>query len=140
MQTFLPYEDFRQSAESLDNLRLGKQRVENLQIMQALLFGRGWLYHPAVRMWRGYARALLNYQEKICFEWIERGFKDTCYVKTSNLYFDTAGFDEPHVFPHWLGDHAFHISHQSNLVRKDPRFYRRRFPNVPDNLPYIWPV
>lgn len=39
MQTFLPYSDFERSAASLDDLRLGKQRVETLQIMQSL-FGK----------------------------------------------------------------------------------------------------
>ena len=36
MQTFLPYEDFRASARVLDRQRLGKQRVEAKQILQAL--------------------------------------------------------------------------------------------------------
>lgn len=35
--TFLPYPNFIGSAKVLDRLRLGRQRVENLQIMQALL-------------------------------------------------------------------------------------------------------
>ena len=26
------------------------------------------------------------------------------------------------------------------LDRKDPGFYRPRFPDVPDDLPYVWPV
>ena len=33
-----------------------------------------------------------------------------------------------------------HLSHQSNLVRKDREFYAPLFPGVPDDLPYIWPV
>lgn len=37
MQTFLPYPNFKASARVLDTKRLGKQRVENLQIMSALL-------------------------------------------------------------------------------------------------------
>lgn len=36
MQTFLPYADFAESASVLDQKRLGKQRVETLQIFQAL--------------------------------------------------------------------------------------------------------
>ena len=32
MQTFLPYADFQRSAQVLDYKRLGKQRVEALQI------------------------------------------------------------------------------------------------------------
>ena len=39
MQTFLPYPSFYFSAKSLDNKRLGKQRVEVLQILKTLSFG-----------------------------------------------------------------------------------------------------
>ena len=42
MQTFLPYPDFAASAAALDDRRLGKQRVEALQVLRALvrpLFG-----------------------------------------------------------------------------------------------------
>jgi hypothetical protein len=42
--------------------------------------------------------------------------------------------------PGWLGDPAFHRSHQSALVRKDPDWYRPHFPDVPDDLPYVWPA
>ena len=55
MQTFLPYKDFSRSAKVLDRQRLGKQRVEGLQILQCLL-GIGslrWKNHPAVKMWKG---------------------------------------------------------------------------------------
>ena len=41
--------------------------------------------------------------------------------------------------PPWLGDPAFHRSHQSVLVRKDPEHYRKFFPDVPDDLSYVWP-
>jgi hypothetical protein len=30
-----------------------------------------------------------------------------------------------------------HDSHRSALVRKDPAHYRRFFPDVPDDLPYL---
>lgn len=36
MQTFLPYTDFKSCARVLDDKRLGKQRVECLQILKAL--------------------------------------------------------------------------------------------------------
>jgi hypothetical protein len=42
--------------------------------------------------------------------------------------------------PAWLGDPALHRSHQSALLRKDPEFYGPRFPEVPNDLPYVWPV
>jgi len=37
MQTFLPYASYAKTAETLDQKRLGKQRVETLQVMQVLL-------------------------------------------------------------------------------------------------------
>ena len=40
MQTFLPYKDFRKSAQVLDYKRLGKQRVEAWQIYQTLKQGK----------------------------------------------------------------------------------------------------
>jgi hypothetical protein len=42
--------------------------------------------------------------------------------------------------PPWLGDDAVHRSHRSALVRKDPEHYRPRFPDVPPDLPYVWPA
>lgn len=53
MQTFLPYKSFAESAACLDNKRLGKQRVEVLQILKALHNpSYGWQNHPAVKMCR----------------------------------------------------------------------------------------
>lgn len=69
MQTFLPYADFDRCAEVLDNRRLGKQRVETLQIMRALTVpGYAWQSHPAVLMWKGYEEALAAYGMAVCRE------------------------------------------------------------------------
>lgn len=140
MQTFLPYADFEKTAASLDMKRLGKQRVETMQIVKSILTPeqRGWQNHPAVNMWRGYLGALLDYQAAICYEWVaNRGYKDTCLEKTEVLL---QGQDVTNDYPDWLGDSKIHTSHQSNLVRKDPIFYRAVFPNVPNDLEYVWPV
>jgi len=37
VQTFLPYPDFKQSAQTLDWKRLEKQRVEGMQLLKAIL-------------------------------------------------------------------------------------------------------
>lgn len=151
MQTFLPYigeyddslQLYEECAGLLDQKRLGKQRVENLQIMRSLFIGKGWVNHPAVKMWRGHEWSLLKYQYAICQEWaIECGFKDTCLAKSIRLYFEHFDPDAraDHSDPPWLGDPELHLSHQSNLIRKDPEYYSKRFPGVPDDLPYIWPV
>ena len=54
MQTFITSIDFKLCARVLDRQRLGKQRVEVLQILQTLLGeSTGWRNHPCVRMWKG---------------------------------------------------------------------------------------
>lgn len=129
MQTFLPYSDFHSSARVLDNKRLGKQRVEVLQLVRGQ-----WKNHPAAKMWRGYEIALIWYGQLICMEWQRRGFKDTCLEKISK---ERDRF-ESNGYPPWLGDNAFHASHRSNLLRKNPEHYSQYF-NDPNDLPYIWP-
>jgi hypothetical protein len=140
MQTFLPFPSLRDSAAVLDRQRLGKQRVETMQIMKTLLTGGGWQNHPAVKMWQGYEECLLMYQESVCAEWIGRGYVDTCMSKTQEMYTMDRGMIGGILYPPWFGDDNFHFAHQSNLVRKDPDHYRQYFPEVPDDLEYIWPV
>jgi len=138
MQTFLPYPDFTESARVLDRQRLGKQRVETMQITKALLVpGAGWSNHPATRMWRGHEGALLDYQIAVCTEWTNRGYKDSCLGKTTDLAAEH-GVAPGGAPPPWLGDEAFHLSHRSNLVRKGG-LYPRLWPDVPADLPYVWP-
>lgn len=70
VQTFLPYASFRRSARVLDSRRLGKQRVETLQVLRALeIEDYGWKSHPVVRMWRGYTEALVTYGKEMVVEW-----------------------------------------------------------------------
>lgn len=141
MQTFLPYPDFTQSAKVLDRQRLGKQRVEVVQILNVLHELRdGYRNHPAVKMWRGYEPQLCEYGLVMCNEWISRRYNDTCHEKISqHLEWATDGSFTLEK-PPWFGDLNFHLSHQSNLVRKDPNHYRRFFPDVSPDLDYIWPV
>ena len=149
MQTFLPYADFDASARVLDTKRLGKQRVECLQVLRGLTIPTyGWRHHPAVKMWRGHEEALGRYSLTCCAVWVERGFADTvagtlsvelaaaglAQVRTQ------AGLADAGALPPWLGDQAFHLSHRSSLLRKDPEHYGRVFADVPDDLPYVWPA
>jgi hypothetical protein len=148
VQTFLPYPDFAASAAVLDRLRLGKQRVETLQVLRGLTVPRyGWRHHPAVKMWAGYEEALVRYGLEMCREWTAAGRGDTVAatlvvdfeqhrghrtVRTQEELARVAGL------PPWLGREDFHLSHRSSLVRKNPDFYRPVFGDVPD-LPYVWP-
>lgn len=96
--------------------------------------------NPVTRMWRGFEPQLCEYGITICEEWISRGYRDSLKTKLEwHLDMATSGeftMDKPP----WFGDHAFHLAHQSNLLRKDPVHYGQFFKGVPNNLPYIWPV
>ena len=138
MQTFLPYSSYSKSAHILDMKRLGKQRVEAYQILRNLAGisnGTGWTNHPAVKLWKGHGLELISYNIAICEEWISRGYKDTVLEKTIAL---EKYFKGQYGKPDLIGNREFHVSHQSNLVRKLPQHYRKYFPNVSDSLPYIW--
>jgi hypothetical protein len=141
MQTFLPYESFSESAKVLDRSRLGKQRVEAYQILRVLTGeSKGWINHPATKMWRGHEGALARYALIMCAEWINRGYKDTCTEKIECIL-NTISYDTEDKFinPAWLGG-PIHASHRSNLLRKDKQFYSKYGWTEQDNLPYIWPV
>ena len=149
MQTFTPYSDFQASARALDTKRLGKQRVEVIQIVRAITVpGYAWSSHPAVLMWKGYEEALGRYGLTMCDVWIERGFGDTC---AATIVADLESFGISSIrsypelaaargLPQWLFDPDVLRSHRSALIRKDPGHYRHRFPDVPDDIDYVWPV
>lgn len=149
MQTFLPYADFEGSARALDVKRLGKQRVEVIQVIRALTrTGYGWAHHPAVLMWKGYEEALGSYGLVMCEVWVAAGFADTC-AATIRADLAAAGVKQIRqqsqlaaagALPPWLGDEELHRSHRSALLRKDPEHYARLFADVPSDLPYQWPV
>ena len=150
MQTFLPDPDFRQSALLLDRRRLGKQRVEALQVLRGLTVpGYGWRHHPAVRMWTGYEEALVRYGLEVCRVWCEQGHQDSCAgsllaglpaPRPGTEVRDQRQLAADGELPPWLGDEAFHESHRSALLRKDPQTYADLFAGTPDDLPYVWPA
>jgi hypothetical protein len=142
LQTFLPYADFEMTAKCLDYRRLGKQRVEALQIWDVLegikhskngekIKSNGWSNHPAVKMWKNNIGCLRKYGMVICQEWRNRGYKDTLLPVFSIC--------ENQEKPKWLGDESFHLSHRSNLMRKDQCHYSKFF-KCSNNLEYIWPI
>lgn len=165
MNTFLPYKSFEESAKCLDYRRLGKQRVECLQILNALISGpyqklnsnkweplseqqyqpfdhfhrkTPWYSHPATQMWKNYKEALIEYGMIMCREWLNRDYKDTVLEKLDNLDWNK---EKETIYPPWLGDEKFHLAMKSNLIRKNPEYYRPIFgENIPDNLPYVWKI
>ncbi len=150
MQTFLPYPDFTASAATLDAKRLGKQRVETIQVLRGLTLPTyGWRHHPAVKMWTGYEEALVRYGLDMCTVWCATGRADTCATTLVTDLAAHCGLQAVRTqqelaaagdLPPWLGDEPLHVSHQSALIRKEPAHYRPLFgDDVPDDLPYVWP-
>lgn len=116
-----------------------------MQVLRALVFPsyKGWKNHPATRMWRGFTAALVAYGVAVCDEWTRRGRADA--VGETLLQFsggqrpDMMQLRRAGALPPWLGLEELHVSHRSALVRKLPEHYRSYFPDVPDDLPYVWP-
>jgi hypothetical protein len=167
MQTFLPRPSYADSAKCLDNKRLGKQRVENLQIAKSILTGSHitaqnarwykngpsrigkrtpWYNHPAVAMWSKNLSALVVYHEACVAEWISRGYGDTTESKMRDLL---AGFGYAMADtspPPFIGDDDFHSSHRAILLDKDNAYYSSHgWGEVPakkhkGSYPYFWPT
>jgi len=142
MQTFLPVatDDFSEVAVLLDNKRLNKQALEGWQIMLTLLEldpagnhrqPKGWVNHPAVRMWHGYESSLCNYVVEMVVEWKRRGYQSTIADKALNTYdralelgllYETGSAD----LPHWMSDPIYDdlaSSHRTALLSKDYGWY-----------------
>jgi len=114
MITFHPYSDFRQSAAVLDRQRLGKQRIECLQMVRALVGETlGWRNHPSTRLWRGYTQALVRYGIAMCDEWQQRGYRDATQDKL--LQYRKPG---AYALPRWLFDEQFLSGMRARLLDK----------------------
>ena len=137
VNTFIPYSDFKKCAKVLDNKRLGKQRVEAMQIINILegkSKGIGWKNHVVTRLWTGYIDALKLYHNTIVEEWIRRGFNNTMklYKLPKNI-----------EMPWFIYNKSIQYSHRANLIRKLKSHYYPKFgKSVPVHWikhKYIWP-
>jgi len=126
-----------------------------------------WGSHPAVKMWVGYVKALIAYSECCILELAARaGRADSAFPsfdmtrkhRLALLYREACLVEDPrtdrhlaslsdgwrtctaYLMPMFMGNTDFHESHRSNLIRKLPAYYRPLWPDVPDNLPYVWPT
>ena len=131
MQTFLPCADLVESAQCLDDKRLGNQRREAKAILNAMLDPKSRLrHHPAVLMWQGYSSALRLYYDAVVAEWIMRGFLHNggrMQVRDAPM-------------PWWLGDERLHSSHRAALMEKNPGWYRQFDWSEKPAIDYYWPV
>ena len=87
--------------------------------------------------------------------WLSFGYRDTCREKILSMLGEhgysgsekkleeryeaaLAGTDRAFL-PPWFGDEAFHRSHRSNLLRKEPQWYGQFGWTEPADLAYEWP-
>lgn len=138
MNTFLPFASYTESAKALDRLRLGKQRLEVLQMLVALRVPdrRGWRNHPCTLAWRGCSNSLVHYGVEVCSEWQRRGYTDTLLSQIRAHFVPIGNFSlEESPRPAWTLDHRVHDMYRRRLVTKDRRFYSWKFPawaNLPN--------
>lgn len=147
MQTFAPEGILIDLGfQALDYRRLGKQRVEAWQILNVLRGvdnngspkdHKGWVNHPATRMWEGHIAALALYGMRCCEEWKSRGYKDSLLPRFTSVFNEFVRYGDDPTPPAFLDD--IKESHRSNLIRKLPNHYLGFWPDVPDDLPYVWP-
>jgi hypothetical protein len=156
--TYLPYPDFYRSVSVLDDDLLDEQRLGTVWLLESLLFERPWeddVWEPTADMWRGYEISLFHLQMAISGEWRLRGLdedEDTLsrsgaiMVEGELARYVTRHEDGRLIVaisakedPPWFGDSAIHRSHRAALVRHNPGYYRRYFPNVNEDAPLVFP-
>jgi hypothetical protein len=141
MQTFLPIAttNFEDIAKMLDRQRLNKQALEGWQILMVNLEldpdgnnrkPKGWVNHPAVKMWKGHERTLLRYILAMTDEWVARGYRTTIGDKAVATMIAglklrrTVAFEE---LPAWMENQekflAIAKSHRLALLTKNYEWY-----------------
>src|SRR5579885_1008273 len=148
MMTFLPYASFYWSLKILDNKRILKQVVEAFQIWCCLTNNGSerWSNHPAVKMWKGYEKALQLYMIMALIECESRIKKDGTnyympkmrqHIIDYQLELSEEEIDNLE-YPFWFGNDQLHFSHQSSLYRKDSEYYED-FKDTVEYYPnYYW--
>ena len=139
MQTFMTADNYRTVAKELDYRRLGKQQVEGMQTHNQLTKGKGgYKHHPINAMWKGYESSLAEYTNAMIHEWIARGYNNTMELIECCSDFRSI-LKCNHAKPEWVYSDSLHLSHKSNLLRKDYEYYSLLYgTHIPTELPYIW--
>lgn len=163
MQTFVPLtSSFEDIARTLDRARLNKQALEGWQILMTLLeldpqgnyrAPKGWVNHPAVKMWRGHEMTLYIYIQAMVDEWKRRGYKSTIgdKAKATITVAITKGLLDGTVSapPMWVSDMSkfkeVASTHRLALLNKDYEWYSQfKWPedtgSRPETYEYLWPV
>ncbi len=75
-------------------------------------------------MWKGNEKLLLEYGLAICAEWVNRGYKDSMYLRFFLEWKKLIGLS--YKLPDWLDNQGkFCKAMRSNLLRKDKEYYSK---------------
>ena len=135
MQTFLPYSDFLESADTIDykaHSRLWKQVLEAKQLLVILQKMEersinntnekiGYENHPAIKMWLGYNELLTHYINSFIKVYNVKANKDLKLLPVT-----INNIDEVEK-PWWFGNKYFHDSHKARLLSKNLDYYSDYF-------------
>lgn len=133
---WLPYPNFLESLQSLDDYILGRQLHESGIVLDYLVgFAREqlWTRNRWSRMWRGCESALGLYHSLAKYAWVKRGYFSQRAVPydylheytTKTLHYARDEFVPVNeiVYPQWLGNEQLHSSHRSMLLSLNPDHY-----------------
>lgn len=135
MQTFLPYPDFMDSAQVLDNQRLGNQCYREC----LTLLNGGWRHHPVAVMWRDFKGALCVYALCLVDEMESRDRWKPDVIDRWRSFYEHRLQGYSLALPNWLGDERLHASHRSALLMKNPAHYGQFGWTELPKLDYYWP-
>jgi Pyrimidine dimer DNA glycosylase len=139
MQTFITdWPTLNYGLEHLDRKRLVKQLLETRQIMAALSGdSKGWVNHPATKMWYGKEDTLfdyamqnanelekLGYKFKLNLSWIMEFYNDIVETRSTNDKWDDRELDR------------VIYTHRGRLYEKDPIYYAQ-WVNFSDFKKYV---
>jgi isopentenyldiphosphate isomerase len=139
MQTFLiDWAPLGYGLEHLDRRRLVKQLLETRQIMAALAgTTKGWVNHPATRMWSGKEDILFDYACVNARELEKLGYKFTNNLSwTTEFYNDIA--EKRATDGDWSESELDRViyTHRGRLYEKDPIYYAQ-WVNFSDFKKYV---
>lgn len=153
IQTWLPFPNFRESAQALSDSDLELQRYHVLHIIETLhLVETSDLPEEydktdvsdlslVCNMWREYEMQLCEYGLEICDEWSVRNrIPDPLYQHIAKHLEWATSDDALMGTPQWFGNIDFHDSHKSALFRKNPEHYRETLGFDPRVDKIIWPA
>lgn len=140
MMTLLPLANVTASVQALHDEDLEIQMVDagRLLRMCAEPFRSDTL---VTAMWRHYEGGLLAYFLNVCKELQRRGVGRGVDWAIRQGWFiaESAGWDLRPLMPRWFGYRPVHLSHASYLIRERPSYYAQHWPDVPLDMPVLWP-